>query len=311
MKSLAVASRSFSKNIDLRNKVLKIYPDAKFNDEGLSLEGDSLVDFLLGYEKAILALEIIDENILSRLPDLKVIGKYGVGLDMLDLDAMNKYDVNLGWVGGVNKRSVSELVISFAIYLLRHVEFASNEVKKGEWYQVKGRQLTGKTVGIVGCGHIGKDLVKLLAPYGCNILVHDILDYSTFYKENNITAVSLNELTERSDIISLHVPLNESTKTLITENHIKRFKKDAIFINIARGGLVDENALEQSLRQGLIGGVALDVFATEPPINNNISHLANVIVTPHIGGSTEEAIYAMGIAALNGLDNYHNALFFK
>ena len=121
MKSVAVASRSFSKHPILRNEVLKRYPDAKFNDKGLSLSDISLIEFLQGYEKAITALEIIDESILSELPDLKVIGKYGVGLDMIDLRALNNYGVKLGWVGGVNKRSVSELVVSFAINLLHRV----------------------------------------------------------------------------------------------------------------------------------------------------------------------------------------------
>jgi phosphoglycerate dehydrogenase-like enzyme len=310
MKTLAVASRSFSKNQVLRNEVLKLYPDAKFNDDGVSLNGEALINFLAGYEKAILALETVDKSILSRLPDLKVIGKYGVGLDMIDLHAMHKYEVKLGWTGGVNKRSVSELVVSFAIYLLHRVAFANNEVKRGEWYQVKGRQLTGRTFGIIGCGHIGKDLVKLLAPYDCTVLVHDILDYSDFYKENNITAVSLDALIKRSDVVSLHLPLNNSTKNIINEGHIKSFKKDSIFINIARGGLIDEGALERALLDGTISGAALDVFAVEPPITSNIAHLENVIVTPHIGGSTEEAIYAMGMAALNGLDNSCDALTF-
>jgi phosphoglycerate dehydrogenase-like enzyme len=310
MKTLAIASRSFSKNQALRAEVLKTYPDAKFNDEGLSLGGESLIDFLSGYQKAILAMEIIDESILSKLPDLKVIGKYGVGLDMIDLHAMQKHGVELGWTGGVNKRSVSELVVSFAIYLLHRAVFANNEVKKGEWYQVKGRQLTGRTFGIIGCGHIGKDLVKLLAPYNCKVLVHDIIDYSDFYKENNITAVSLDTLIKSSDIVSLHLPLNKSTKNIINKDVIKNLKKDSIFINIARGGLIDEDALERALLAGNIGGAALDVFAIEPPINTNIANLENVIVTPHIGGSTEEAIYAMGMAALNGLDNSFEALTF-
>ena len=310
MKTLAVASRSFSKNQVLRNEALKLYPDAKFNDDGVSLNGEALINFLAGYEKAILALETVDKSILSRLSDLKVIGKYGVGLDMIDLHAMHKYQVKLGWTGGVNKRSVSELVVSFAIYLLHRVAFANNEVKRGEWYQVKGRQLTGRTFGIIGCGHIGKDLVKLLAPYDCTVLVHDILDYSDFYKENNITAVSLDTLCKRSDVVSLHLPLNNSTKNIINEGHIKSLKKDSIFINIARGGLIDEDALERALLDGTISGAALDVFAVEPPINSNIANLENVIVTPHIGGSTEEAIYAMGMAALNGLDNSRDALTF-
>ena len=310
MKSLAVASRSFSKNIILRNQVLELYPDAKFNDEGLSLGGDSLVEFLSGYEKAILALEKIDESILSRLPNLNVVGKYGVGLDMIDLYAMEKHDVSLGWTGGVNRRSVSELVVSFAIYLLHKVVFATNEVKRGKWYQVKGRQLSGRTVGIVGCGHIGKDLVQLLNPFGCKILVHDIVNYSDFYEKNNVTPVSLVELIRESDVTSIHLPLNESTKNIINRDLISLLKQNAIFINIARGGLIDEIALEKRLIEGSLGGAALDVFAVEPPVDTKIAQLDNVIVTPHIGGSTEEAILAMGKAAIEGLDTFHKASFF-
>ena len=311
MKSLAVASRSFSKNKILRNHVLTLYPDAKFNDEGLSLSGDSLVEFLAGYEKAILALEIVDDSLLSKLPDLKVIGKYGVGLDMIDLQAMEKFDVRLGWTGGVNKRSVSELVVSFAIYLLHKIGFAHNEVKRGKWYQVKGRQLSGRTFGIVGCGHIGKDLINLLKPFGCKILVHDIVDYSNFYFENNVIPVGLEELIKKSDIISVHLPLDDSTKGIINNDLIGLLKQDSIFINIARGGLIDEVALEKRLIEGSLGGAALDVFAVEPPVDTKIAQLDNVIVTPHIGGSTDEAILAMGHAAIIGLDDFKKASFFK
>lgn len=311
MKSVAVASRSFSKNIFLRNELLKRYPDAKFNNDGLSLSGDLLVDFLDGYEKAILALEVVNDAVLSRLPELKVIGKYGVGLDMIDLNAMEKHGVKLGWTGGVNKRSVSELVISFAIYLMHNVGFANNEVKRGKWYQIMGRQLSEKTFGIVGCGHIGKDLVHLLKPFGCKVLVHDIEDYSNFYLENNVMAVSLPELVKASDIVSVHLPLNDTTKGIISSEVISFLKQDAIFINIARGGLVDEVALEQRLLDGALGGAALDVFAVEPPTNTKLSQLDNVIVTPHIGGSTEEAIIAMGKAAIEGLDNFQDARFFE
>ena len=157
MKSLAITSRSFSKNPILRREVLKLYPGAKFNDDGLSLSGDSLVEFLYGYEKAITALEVIDDSILSKLPHLKSIAKYGVGLDMIDLRSMKKNNVKLSWTGGVNKRSVSELVVSFAVALLHRAVFANSEVKKGQWYQVKGSQLSNSTFGIIGCGHIGKE----------------------------------------------------------------------------------------------------------------------------------------------------------
>ena len=310
MKSLAITSRSFSKHPILRNEVLKRYPNAKFNDQGLALKGKSLVKFLQGYEKAITALEIIDEELLSELPDLKVIGKYGVGLDMLDLNAMKKYGVKLGWKGGVNKRSVSELVVSFAIYLLHRVVFANAEVRNGEWYQVKGRQLSDCTVGIIGCGHIGKDLVKLLKPFNCNILVNDILNFKDFYQENNITPVRIEELMQKSDIVTLHLPLNSSTENIISRDRLQMLKKDAIFINLARGGLLDEDALKKLLRENQIAGAALDVFAIEPPSDTEFALMDNVIVTPHIGGSSEEAILAMGIAAIDGLDSAKDPMTF-
>ena len=310
MRSVAVVSRSFSKHPILRSKVLKIYPDAKFNDKGLSLSGDSLVEFLSGHEKAITALEVIDDSILSKLPNLKVIGKYGVGLDMIDLHAMKDRGVKLGWTGGVNKRSVSELVISFSVYLLHRVAFANAEVRNGEWYQVKGRQLSDCTFGIVGCGHIGKDLVKLLKPFGCNILAHDIIDFKEFYQENNITSVGLDELLQKSDVVTLHLPKNDSTNNILNKDRLQMLRKDAILINLARGGLLDESALKKILSEKNIAGAALDVFSVEPPIDTDFAHLDNVLITPHIGGSTEEAILAMGLAAIDGLENAKNPLEF-
>ena len=310
MRSVAIASRSFSKHPILRSKVLEIYPDAKFNDKGLSLSGDSLVEFLSGHEKAITALEVIDDSILSKLPNLKVIGKYGVGLDMIDLHAMKDRGVKLGWTGGVNKRSVSELVISFSVYLLHRVAFANAEVRNGEWYQVKGRQLSDCTFGIVGCGHVGKDLVKLLKPFGCNILAHDIIDFKEFYQENNITSVGLDELLQKSDVVTLHLPKNDSTNNILNKDRLQMLRKDAILINLARGGLLDESALKKILSEKNIAGAALDVFSVEPPIDTDFAHLDNVLITPHIGGSTEEAIIAMGLAAIDGLENAKNPLEF-
>ena len=310
MRSVAVASRSFSKHPILRSKVLERYPNAKFNDKGLSLSGDSLVEFLSGHEKAITAIEVIDDSILSKLPDLKVIGKYGVGLDMIDLHAMKDRGVKLGWTGGVNKRSVSELVISFSVYLLHRVAFANAEVRNGEWYQVKGRQLSECTFGIVGCGHVGKDLVKLLKPFGCNILAHDIIDFKEFYQENNITSVGLDELLQKSDVVTLHLPKNDSTNNILNKDRLQMLKKDAILINLARGGLLDETALKEMLSKKSIAGAALDVFSVEPPVDTDFAHLDNVLITPHIGGSTEEAILAMGLAAIDGLENYRDPLEF-
>jgi len=310
VRSLVIASRSFSKHPVLRKEVLKRYPDAKFNDKGLSLNGNSLIEFLDGYEKAITALEKIDDSILKLLPNLKVIGKYGVGLDMIDLHAMKRHSVNLGWTGGVNKRSVSELVISYSIALLHRTIFANAEVRKGKWYQVKGRQLSDCTVGVIGCGHVGKDLVELLQPFNCKILANDVLDFKDFYKKYEVTSVGLEELIRKSDIVTLHLPLDKSTRNILNSDKLSLLKDDAVLINLARGGLIDEVALKELLNNNKIAGAALDVFEVEPPVDPSFATMDNVLITPHIGGSTEEAILAMGMAAIEGLENSEDPLNF-
>src|SRR5258706_4736000 len=181
---VAVTSRSFSRHPVLREEISRLYPHVTFNDAGEALSGDTLVAFLSGHDSAITALERITDRILTQVPELRVLSKYGVGLDAIDIDAVRRHNVRLGWTGGVNKRSVSELVISSAIALLRHVPRARDEVRAGIWRQLQGRQITGRTVGIVGCGHVGKDLAGLLKTFDCSVLVHDILDLSEFCEQS-------------------------------------------------------------------------------------------------------------------------------
>ncbi len=299
---IVVCSRSFSRNEKLRTELESRYKHVTFNDEGLKLQGESLVRFLKGHDKAITALEVLDEKVLSQLSEIKVISKYGVGVDMINMDAMRKYKKRLGWKGGVNRRSVSELVISFAISLLRHVPAAHREVLSGTWQQHLGAQLSGRTVGIIGCGHVGKDLVPLLHAFGCKVIVNDIIDYSQFYTEHSIKAVSLDELLAESDIVTLHLPLDDSTKNILNEDKLGLMKPTSLLINAARGGLIDEVIVKKMLKEKLLAGAAFDVFSVEPPEDNELLQLPNFLVTPHIGGSSLEAILAMGIAAIDGLD---------
>ena len=308
MTRVAVTSRSFSRHPVLRQELLSRYPETTFNDEGLKLVDEALVAFLEGHDKAITALEILDDAVFAALPELKVVGKYGVGVDMIDLDAMSRRGVKLGWTGGVNRRSVSELVISFAIGLLRHVPAAQREVLDGTWRQHVGRQLSGKTVGIIGCGHVGKDLVGMLHPFGCDVLAHDIRDYADFYRDNNVRPVALEALLEQSDVVTIHTPLDDSTRNILSAERLALMKSDAVLINLARGGLVDEAALKVMLSDGRLAAAGFDVFAIEPPQDEGLLSQPNFLVTPHIGGSSEEAILAMGRAAIAGLESYGDPL---
>jgi D-3-phosphoglycerate dehydrogenase len=299
---VAVCSRSFSKHPVLREELLVRYENVTFNDTGYQLEGDDLIAFLRGHGKAITALERIDDYVISRLPELKVIGKYGVGVDMIDKDAMRRHGKRLGWEGGVNRRSAAELALAFMIVMLRDIPAAYREVLAGTWRQRVGGLLSGRTVGIVGCGHIGKDLIRLLQPFQCPILVNDIVHYGDFYAEFGIETVDIEDLLSRADVVTLHVPLDASTKGIMSGQRLALMKPSAILINAARGRLVDEVALKQALREKKLAAAAFDVFAEEPPTDKELLSLPNFLVTPHIGGSAEEAILAMGRAAIRGLD---------
>lgn len=300
---VAVASRSFSRHPVLRAELLGRYGDVRFNDEGVVLTGETFVEFARGRRKLITALERIDDVTLAALPDLEVISKYGVGTDMLDLAAMARRGVRLGWTGGVNKRSVTELALAFMIALLRDLPQVDREVSTGTWRNRTGRQLSGRTVGLIGCGNVGKDLTPLLRAFGCAVLAHDILDFPEFYAAHQVEAVGLDDLLRRADIVSLHVPLDDSTRGMLGAGRLALMRPGALLVNTARGGLVDEQALKQLLQDGRLGGAAFDVFATEPPEDAELLGLPTFLATPHIGGSSEEAILAMGRAAIAGLDD--------
>ena len=299
---VAVCSRSFSRNPFLRSELLEKYLQVTFNDAGVQLVGEELVSFLKGHDKAIIGLEKITDALLQQLPELKVIGKFGVGLDTLDLSAMAKYERRLGWTPGTNKRSVSELVVGLVISLLRHVPSGHQEVLTGKWRQQMGGLLSGRTVGVIGCNHIGKDVITLLQPWGCKFLSYDLVDSPEFNTTHGVLAVGLEELLMTSDVVTLHLPLNESTRNILSKSRISLMKESAILINAARGGLVDEEAVKEALMNNRLAGAAFDVFDSEPPQDKELLTLPNFLVTPHIGGSTEEATLAMGRAAIRGLD---------
>lgn len=302
MSPIVVASRSFSGNPALRAELVERYGDVTFTDSPTVLAGDPLIALLRGHERAIVGLERIDDRVLTEVPELRVISKYGVGLDGLDLDAMARHGVRLGWVGGVNRRSVAELTLMFAVALLHRVPESSGLLRAGGWDKFVGRELTGRTVGIIGCGHVGQDLVRLLAPFECRVLAHDIRDYPDFYRDHQVRPVALRELLSDTDVVTLHVPLDRSTTGMIGPAEIACMREGAVLINAARGGLVDEAALAAALSSGRLAGAAADVFQAEPAASPALLALPTFLGTPHIGGSSAEAQLAMGRAAIDGLE---------
>jgi phosphoglycerate dehydrogenase-like enzyme len=300
---VAVASHSFPKHPTLRRELLDRYPESKFNETGKPLKGEALIAFLQGHERAITGLERLDDAIISALPALRVVSKYGVGLDMIDLAAARRHGIAIRWTAGVNRQSVAELTIAFMIALARNLMPLTREVRDGIWTHGGGRQLSSATVGIIGCGHVGKTVARLCRAFGARVLAHDIADYREFYSENTVTPVRLSQLLAESDFVTLHVPLDDSTRGMIGEAQFAAMKSGAFLINTARGGIVDEQALKRALIDHKLAAAAFDVFQNEPPADTELVMLPNFVGTPHVGASTTEAVLAMGRAAIAGLDD--------
>ena len=305
---VAVCSRSFSSNKNLIDILKSNTKFVKLNDKSLKLDNETLVEFIDDCDAAIIGIEKITEDIIKKLPNLKLISKYGVGIDNIDLKALETRNVHFEYTKGTNKRSVSELVLNFALTMLRETHHLNRAVTNGEWKQNKGNELSGSVFGIVGYGNIGQDLVTLLEPFNCKILIFDHIYPKQIKLNNNLEKTSLEKLFIEADIISLHIPLNEENQNLIDEKYLKLMKKNSILINTSRGGIVDESELYKVLKSKSIASAAFDVLAVEPPNKNRLINLKNFFITPHIGSSTNQSIDKMGLAAVEGIINYNKKI---
>lgn len=306
MTRVAIPSISFCQTEILRNEVLGKYPDTRFNEEQRRMSDDELVEFLTDRDAAIMGLENLTADMLDNLPDLKIISRMGVGLDNVDPALLRDRGIRMGWTGGTNRQSVAELMIAFSVCALRHVGPLYAEMRDGKRPRHQmGRHLGGRVVGLHGCGHVGKEIVRLLQPWNCTILACDLQGFPDFYQQYGVEAVSMDELVSRSEVLSLHIPLDDSTRGLYTGEVMDCMRDDAVLINTCRGGIIDEVALKERLLDGRLAAACIDAFAVEPPTDDELLNASNFMCTPHIGGSAAEARLAMGRAAIDGVaDNF-------
>lgn len=301
--SIVVSSRTFSNTPVLVDELRKHFNDVRFNQEH-KLSSVELANFIGNAKGIIVGLETIDDQVLDRCPNLEIIAKYGVGLDSIDLEACARRGIQIGWTGGVNRLSVAEMTIGFMLMLSRNLSKTSIELKRGVWNKDGGSQLSGRSVGIIGVGNTGKEVIRLLKPFGCRIFVNDIVDQRDYYQAEGVEGMSKEEIFAHADIISLHVPLTSSTYRMVNKAVLASMRPDAYIINTARGPLVDYQALKESLRSKRIAGVATDVYEEEPPMDTELLSFDNVICTPHIGGNSKEAVLAMGMSAIEHLKKH-------
>src|SRR3954468_22949038 len=248
----------------------------------------------------------VDANLLSNTRKLRVIGRAGVGVDNIDLDAATRKGIAVMNTPGANAIAVAEHTLAMMLAMARHLTRANTLMHAGKWEKktLQGSELRGKTLGVVGLGRVGMEVARRARAFGMEIIAHDPFVSSVVAREQGIQMAKLEDIYAAADYLSLHVGLTPQTAGMINADSIKKMKKGVRLVNCARGELVDEAALASALKHGQVAGVALDVFAEEPPKNSPLAGLENVILTPHIGGSTHEAQEAVGYQIAQQVKEY-------
>jgi len=237
----------------------------------------------------------VDAKLIASARRLRVVGRLGVGLDNIDTQACASRGIEVIPATGANALAVAEYVIGTAMLLLRGAYGSTREVAAGSWPRSalsNGRELAGKTLGLIGFGGIGRLTASLARALGMRVVAHDSLlpASSVVWSEIGALPLPLDEVLREADVVSLHIPLTAETRNLVDASRLALMKRDAILVNTARGGVVDEEALAKALREGRLGGAALDVFGNEPlPAGSPLADCPNLVLTPHIAGVTRES----------------------
>jgi D-3-phosphoglycerate dehydrogenase len=235
-------------------------------------------------------------------PRLKVLSKYGIGLDKVDVNAATEFKIPVTFCPGVNHTTVAEHTLGLLLAVSRNIVTVNNHVKKGEWKRITGHELYGQSIGIVGMGRIGKEVAIRAKSFGMKLLGYGNYWDEDFAKEYNMQRMSLDKLIETADVISLHTKLTDETKHLINSDRLSRIKKGAIIINCGRGELVDSNAMVEALKSGHLYGYGADVMEEEPPPSDHpLFSCPNAIITSHIGSRTYESVIRQATMAAENL----------
>lgn len=253
---------------------------------------------LPGYDGVILGLDSCDASALVGADRLKVISRYGVGYDEVDLDAAARKGIAVTNTPGANQIAVAELAIGLMFALARQIPLIASAARQNSWKRPTGIELTGKTLGLIGFGAIGREVARRALGIGMQVVAYDPYYQGTF---PGVALVTLDEVISRGQIISLHAALTPENHHLINAERLAQMQPGALLLNTARGGLVDEQALYDALSAGKLRGAAMDAFENEPPEGSPLLTLDNFIATPHIGATTHESVERMAMMAARNL----------
>jgi D-3-phosphoglycerate dehydrogenase len=296
-----VTPTSYGKNDPrLKSELESLAGEVIYNQSGKPLSSAEVARLLPGIDGYIAGLDTIDRNALAAADRLKVIARYGVGVDNVDLQAAKEKGIIVTNTPGANSVSVAELTLALILALARQVPQGVAATRQGQFPRLTGFSLEGKTIGLLGLGAIGKQVARRLQNFDCRVLAFDPLAEQELASRWGVELVEFNYMLSEADFLSLHLPVLPETRGMVNSNFLAKMKKGAFLINTARGELVDENALIEALANGHLRGAALDVFTQEPPPSDHpLLSLPQVIATPHLGAQTDGATNAMGWMALN------------
>jgi D-3-phosphoglycerate dehydrogenase len=266
-------------------------------DMSKKMTEERLIDLLNDMDAVIVGMVPMTAHVLENAPNLKVVGAHGVGVDHIDLDAASKLGITIANCPGANDPSVADLTIGLMIAVARSIPRVEQELKQGGWGRYQGGELWKKTLGLIGLGRIGRGVAKRAIGFDMEVMVHDPYVEQDQTRLTGVKFDLFENVITQADFLSLHTPLNNETRNMISSAELAAMKPSSYLINTARGGLVDEQALFKALTEGQIAGAAFDVFLEEPPSNSPLLELDNMIATPHIGAHTQESIERMGVMA--------------
>jgi glyoxylate reductase len=266
-------------------------------------------DLLADVEAVIVGTELIDEDYLRKAPKLKLVSRFGVGYDSVNIEACTKRGVYITYTPGVLSEAVAEhawaLILSFMKKIVQGNQFAREEWSMRKRVLPLGSNLKGKTIGIIGLGAIGAEVAKRAQGFEVKVLYHDVVRRPKLEREYGVEFIDFEGLLRVSDIITLHVPLFPTTRGLIGCKELDMMKPTAILVNTSRGPVVDQSALVEAIEEGKIAGAALDVFEAEPiPLDDKLLDMENVLLTPHIASATVEARRMMALSCAESVQEF-------
>jgi D-3-phosphoglycerate dehydrogenase len=261
------------------------------------LTGEPLVTLLEGIDGYIAGSALVSSDVLAQAPQLKIVSRRGVGYERIDLDAARAHSVTVTITTGANQHAVADHVFALLLAVARGVVAGHNGIVAGRWQATSGPELGGKTLGIIGLGRVGKGVARRARGFEMNVIASDPIRDEHFAAEYGVAYVELDELLARADAISINASFNPTTRGLIGAAALARMKPGAVVINTARGGIVDESALAQALHDGRLRGAGVDVFDHEPPLDSPLLTAPNVVLSPHAGAYSDEAMTAANLLA--------------